>query len=227
MSTNPKCQEMELLASEVALGIASGDERAIVLAHARSCEDCRRVLEDLSVTADALLLLGPVREPTPGFENKVLAGMQSSATPRWRMAPRLAAVAAACVILTGAAAFWITADERETAGHYRDALAIADGEYFGVVPLRSSSGDRAGHLFAYQGDPAWVFLIFETGLEPGRYEAEIETASGEIRSLGGVDIDAGDVTWGRDIPVPLRELATVRIVDNAGAEILRATFAPR
>ena len=227
MNRKPTCEEVRLLTSEVALGIASGDERALVLAHAKSCGDCRRTVEELSVTADALLLLGPAREPSSGFESEVLAKMQSERRPAGAMRSRLLAVAAVSVLITAAAGFWITSDDRETAGHYRDALAVADGEYFGVVPLHRPDGNRVGHLFAYQGDPAWVFFIFDAPLEPGTYEVELGTRSGETTSVGTAQIDAGDVTWGRDIPVRLRDVGTVRMVDDQGDIAAEATFNSR
>lgn len=224
MTAPPTCMDVQPLASEVALGIASGDERAQVLAHTRTCTDCRRVMEELSVTADALLLLGPVHEPTSGFESQVLAKIQSAQRPPNRLRSKLLAVAATSVLVTGVAAAWLTSDDRDVAGHYRDALAVADGEYLGVVPLRSGNGTRAGHVFAYEGDPTWVFFIFDSPPEPGAYEAEVETNGGHIISFGIAEIEAGDVTWGRDIPVSLHELHAVRLVDGSGATVAEATF---
>lgn len=223
MKPRPSCDEVQLLAPEVALGIASGDERALVLAHARSCGECRRVIEDLSETADALLLLGPLREPAPGFESTVFAQMQRP-EPRARIRIKLIAAGLAAMLVTGAVAFWLTSDERRIASHYRDALAVADGEYFGVVPLRTSSGDRAGHMFAYEGHPTWVFVVFATPLEQGRYEAELETRGGDIHRLGSLDITAGKVTWGRDLPVGLRSVRAVRISEVDGSAVVQATF---
>lgn len=224
MKARPTCEEVQLLASEVALGIASGDERALVLAHTRSCSDCRRMVEELSATADALVLLGPVREPSSGFESDVLAKMRSAQRPSVNRRSRFVAVAAASVLITAAAGFWVTSDDRRVAEHYRDALAVADGEYFGVVPLQLANGDPAGHLFAYEGDPAWVFFIFDAPVEAGSYEAQIETEAGEITSLGTADLDADDVTWGRDIPVELREVRSVRMIDDQGDVAVEATF---
>jgi Putative zinc-finger len=224
MNPRPTCEEIQVLAPEVALGIASGDERALVLAHARSCSDCRKVMEELSVTADALLLLGPLDDPSSGFESTVLAKMQSAHHRPTRVGSKLAAVALASALLTGVVAFRITSDDRRVATHYREALAVADGKYFGVVPLHAAGGDRAGHLFAYEGHPSWVFLIFATPLEPGRYEAELETPEGRTMSLGTLQVDAGDVTWGRDLPVGLDELGLVRVLDDDGAIAVQATF---
>jgi hypothetical protein len=216
----PTCDDVQLLAPEVALGIASGDERALVLEHTKTCGDCRRVMEELSATADAVLLLGPLHEPPSGFESRVLGRMESGLRPpaRWRW---LVAAALASVLATGAAAFWITSDDRKVAGYYRSALDVANGKYFEVMLLRAPSGDRQGHMFAYEGEPTWVFLIFD-GLEPGGYEAELETDDGAVTSLGTFEIDAGDVTWGRDIPVGLRDLHSVRVMDAQGAIVVQA-----
>jgi hypothetical protein len=227
MTLRPTCEEIQVLAPEVALGMASGDERALVLAHAKSCAECHRVMEELSETADALLLLGPQHEPSSGFESTVLAKMQSEQRQPTRMRSRLAAAAMASVLVTGAAGFWITADDRRVANHYRDALAEANGRYFGVVPLRTAQGDRAGHLFAYEGDPTWVFLIFSTPLDPGTYEAELGTPGGAIRSLGTFALTAGDVTWGRDLPVGLGDVRAFRMLDERGAVVVQATFPSR
>ena len=227
MNERPTCETVQALASEVALGIASGDERAQVLAHTKSCADCRRVMEEQSATADALLLLGPVREPSSGFESQVFAKIQSAQRPSRQLRSRLIAVAAASVLLTGAAGFWLTADDRTVADHYRDALAVADGKYFGVVPLRNDGGARTGHLFAYEGDPTWVFLIFDSPPSPGTYEAEVETHGGEITPFGTAEIATGDLTWGREIPVDLRELRAVRLIDEGGAVLAEATFRGR
>lgn len=224
MSARPTCEEVQALTSEVALGVASGDERAQVLAHTKSCADCRREMEELSATADALLLLGPVHEPSSGFESNVLAKIQSAQRPPRRTRWLVAAAAVASVLLTGAAAFWLTSEDRDLATHYRDALAVADGEYFGVRPVNDEAGNRSGHLFAYEGDPNWVFFIFDSPPEAGAYEAELVTDAGDIMSFGIAEIDDGDVTWGRDIPVSLHDLQAVRLVDGRGRPVAEATF---
>lgn len=225
MNPRPTCEEIQVLAPEVALGIASGDERALVLAHARSCSGCRKVMEELSVTADALLLLGPLHDPSSGFESTVLAEMKLG-PQRARFRSKLIAAALTSMLLTGVAAFWMTSDERRVATYYREALAVANGKYFEVVPLHASGGERAGHLFAYEGRPSWVFLIFTTPMGPGRYEAELETPDGRIMTLGSMQIDSGDVTWGRDLPVGLKEVGLVRLLDEEGSLALQATFPP-
>jgi hypothetical protein len=212
------------LAPEVALGIASGEERARVLVHVGSCGDCRRLLDGLAVTADALLLLAPRDEPSRGFESAALTRM----TPgRSRTRSRLAVAIVAAIVgaaLAGGAVFWITANDRSLAAHYRAALAEANGQYFGVVPLRTASGERAGHLFAYEGSPSWLFFVLDAPLDRGRHTIRIDTRSGP-----GIDLAAGGpqedrVAWGRDIPISLHDVQAVRILDARNAVVVAATF---
>ncbi|MGH2729241.1 MAG: zf-HC2 domain-containing protein [Actinomycetota bacterium] len=227
MSAAPTCEEVRDLAPEVALGVAPGEERAAVLAHLRSCSDCRRVVEGMADTADALLLLAPAHEPAPGFESKVLAQLKSARPPR--RARTLLAIAAAMLLaatIAGVAVFRATADDRKLADFYRHALAEAHGEYFGVVPLRSPGGERAGHLFAYEGSTSWVFVVLASPVEPGSYRAEIETRTGERIVFGSFRLDEGDITWGKDVPVPLLRVHSLRILDDRGTPILLATFPP-
>ena len=219
--TSAQCEEVRALTPEVALGIAPGEDRARVLAHTRSCPDCRRVLEGLAETADGLLLLAPSHEPSLGFESKVLERIGPPARRRSWTYAAVAAVAAAAI--AGAGVFWSTAGDREIASHYRDALAEANGEYFGVYPLRSSQGDKEGNLFAYEGSPSWVFAVFED-IPAGRYTVEIETGSGDPVVLGPYEVQDGSATWGSDLPVDLSEVRTVRILDPRGTVMLESTF---
>lgn len=227
MSGPMSCAELRDLAPEVALGIAPGEERARALAHVRGCGECRRLLDGLAETADLLLLLGPRDEPSSGFESAVVE--QMVAPPARRRPRALAAIAAAVVgaALAGGAALWITADDRSLASHYRAALEEANGEYFGVVPLRTVSGERTGHLFAYEGSPSWLFFVLEAPLEQGDHTIRIERRDGSrIEIAAGAALD-GLLAWGRDVPTSLRDVQSVRILDARGAVVAGASFPHR
>lgn len=224
MSGPLSCAEARDLAPEVALGIAPGEERARVLAHVRGCRDCRRVLDGLAETADVLLLLGPRDEPSSGFESAVLARMHPGPG---RTRPRLLAVIAVALLaaaLAGGAVFWITADDRSLASRYRAALAEANGEYFGVVPLRTASGERAGHLFAYEGSPSWLVFVLDTPLERGDHTIRIEKRDGSRIELEAGDAGEDRLAWGRDVPVALHDVRGVRVLDARNAVVVAATF---
>jgi anti-sigma factor RsiW len=82
------CEQTRGLASELALGIADGAERAAALEHLAGCAECRRAVAELSEVTDELLLRAPEHEPPPGFESRVLAQIQparaATPTPRPR-----------------------------------------------------------------------------------------------------------------------------------------------
>ena len=76
-----RCADVEAVAAELALGLLGGPERAEALAHIDGCAHCRVLVDELSVTADELLLLAPGAEPSSGFEARVLAQLQPTARP--------------------------------------------------------------------------------------------------------------------------------------------------
>src|SRR3954467_11974816 len=76
------CEQTRNLASELALGIADGAERAAALEHLAGCAECRRAVAELSDVTDELLLLPPEREPPPGVEPRVLAHLQPAPASR-------------------------------------------------------------------------------------------------------------------------------------------------
>ena len=74
------------MAVELALGLATGRERAGSLAHLAECSGCRGRVDGLRETGDGLLLLAPPAEPPAGFEQAVLASLRAarpSAAPAW------------------------------------------------------------------------------------------------------------------------------------------------
>jgi anti-sigma-K factor RskA len=66
------CDEFAEMASELALGVLTGRERARALAHLDGCEPCREQVRELSMVGDELLALLPSAEPPAGFESRVL-----------------------------------------------------------------------------------------------------------------------------------------------------------
>lgn len=79
MAERPDCARTDLLIPELAIGVAAGDDRAGALGHIARCIRCRSSLEWATAAADAMLLLTPEREPPPGFESRVLAGLPGQA----------------------------------------------------------------------------------------------------------------------------------------------------
>jgi hypothetical protein len=209
------CPEIRDLLPEVALGIADGEERALVLEHTGGCAECRRELERLSTIADDLIAIAPRREPPADFEGRVLERLRVRQHPR-RPARRvlrslsfagavLAAVAATAVAMTLA-----TSSDRRLASQYRAALQGAHGQYFQSARLRAADGSVAGTVFGYQGSPSWLFYVLHGRYSRGLYREQIVTRSGRAVTLPPFRLVAS--SWGIATPIPLRDVALVRLI---------------
>jgi hypothetical protein len=218
------CAEARELAPEVALGIASAEDRARLLWHVADCAACREVLSELSALADDLLTLTPEHEPPAGFESQVLAQMgdRPPRRRRWRRVALYAAAIVVAALVSGGAVYRAQAPDRRLADSVRATLATAHGQYFATGPLRDSSGAQRGVIFGYQGNPAWIFLTV-TDPPAGRYSIDAITHTG-ARHLLAEDVDlAATGSWGGIIPVAVHDISVVRVLDSDG----RPTFTGR
>jgi hypothetical protein len=223
------CEETRALASELALGIADGAERAAALEHLAGCADCRRAVAELSEVTDELLLRAPEREPPPGFESRVLARLGPAPAPatrlrRWRparlatmLAPAVAAAAVAAVVVLGA-----TSDDRRLAGQYREALSVAHGSSFEAARLRAPGNVPAGVVYAYRGSPSWIFVYLYSGHRSERYRAELAMRSGRRVDLPSTRIDPVTGSGGQTVGVDLDDVASVRLVGAKPGDVLEA-----
>src|ERR1700758_5802410 len=66
------CAELADVAAELALGVLTGRERAMAVAHLDECDACREDVRHLMATGEQLLELLPPAEPPAGFETRVL-----------------------------------------------------------------------------------------------------------------------------------------------------------
>jgi hypothetical protein len=66
------CGELADVAAELALGVLTGRERAVAIAHLGTCEVCREDVRQLMATGEQLRELLPAAEPPAGFETRVL-----------------------------------------------------------------------------------------------------------------------------------------------------------
>ena len=213
MSDGNGCLSVRELLVELAAGVASGEERAEALRHLARCPACRRELDEIVTLTDELLLLAPRREPPAGFESSVLERLQPRrrGSARTKGALLLAASLGLVALLGAGTVLWATAGDRDLAARYRRTLSIADGRYFAAATL-TSRGQEAGHLFAYEGAPSWVFVTIEAAVEPGRYEVQLTTESGEQLDIGRCRIENGRGSWGTSIDVPVGDILLVRLV---------------
>jgi hypothetical protein len=228
-----RCEDVQELAAEIALGIADGEERAEALRHLSTCGECRRAVGQLSQVADELLLLAPAQEPRAGFESRVVEaiGLQPARrgrrvrwhAPRWlalRLGPALAATAVTAAVLVS-----VYSDDRQTAERYRETLAQADGQYFQAEQLTDRTGARSGVAFGYEGSPSWLFLTVDREHRDHVTRGELVTKGGRAIPLRSLELDPRG-SWGGAIPVDLYQVASVRLLGDGPEDVLEASFPP-
>jgi hypothetical protein len=221
------CDEIRDLLPELAAGVASGDDRARALSHLADCAACRRELTALTAVLDGLVLLAPEHEPSPGFETRVLAAMGPAARRgRPRLPGRVLTAVAASVVaaaVAGGTLWWVTADDRRAGHQYEHTLAEADGRYFVAAQVSGAAGRDVGTVFAYEGDPSWLFVTLDGAAVSGRYLVEVVTTDQQHIDIGWCDVSDGRGSWGRTVRVPVGEIRRVELTPPSGPT-LRARF---
>lgn len=224
---SPDCVSIRAALPELALGIADGKQRAVALEHIAGCSDCRRELDALASIADELIALAPEREPPPGFENRVLDRLvirQPTPRPGRRRLRRLAFAAAvpAIAAATALAVSLSYSSDHSLASQYRAALQAAHGKYFQSAHLNTPARQTAGVVFAYQGSPSWLFYAVQGRYSSALYKEQIVTRSGTTLTLPRFRLING--SWGIATPVPVRDIARVKLVPQPRGPTLQATL---
>lgn len=226
-----RCGDTWSTLPELALGIADGEERALAIEHVAGCSACRRELEELSMIGDDLLALVPEREPPAAFEagvlDRILPPPPQPERPRRRRRRLRRLTLAGAAAAAGAAAMAIAltlsySSDRRLAAQYRATLQQANGQYFASARLHTTDGRPAGTVFAYQGAPSWLFYVMDGDYASGTYREQIVTRSGRLITLPKFRLVA--LSWGVATPVPVRDVAVVRLIREPGGRPLAATL---
>jgi hypothetical protein len=229
------CDEVRVLAPDVALGLLTGEERAAALAHLQGCESCRAEVASLAGAADEVLLAAPEAMPPAGFAAGVLArlvptpGAESRGgdglppvpaaapppSPPVRIARRrrasLAAMAAAAVAVVVAGILAVVG----SGGSERDVVAVAE--------IRTGRGDVVGEA-TLQGDetatvavdvPAWDRMVERWGDDNPSDDYWLAIARDDgTRSLRPVPDDLDG--WTVSINAPAEDVTSVAMIDAQG-----------
>jgi hypothetical protein len=217
--------EVRELAPELALGIAAGELRARALAHMASCAECRTLVDELSRTADSMLLMGPQKEPPIGFESQAISRVRGM-RPRARLR-MVAAVASIVLVAIGATAIVMqiaASRDRDLANRYLQLLeGRSRGELFATA-LRTADGGRAGQVFAYEGTSNWIFIVVTARGGNGVHDVVLTPRAQVAGStVGHVRLVDGRGSWGSTTGLDLRGLR-VQLVDGNGKAAYEARF---
>jgi anti-sigma factor RsiW len=204
-----RCDEIEPLLGELALGVLAEDRRSAVLDHIGDCLGCRALLLELAATADALLLACPPAEPSPGFDAAVMVGIGASRQRRSSRRSIVAALVAAVLLVAGGLAVGVRLDHREE---------------LRTAPLVAMAAGGVGEAVIYAGRPAWVFMRVDRALPDGTYRCVVTADGGPPVEVGSLVVVGGQGSWGRRIEVDPDDLRTARVESADGTVVASASF---
>jgi hypothetical protein len=225
------CAELADVAAELALGVLTGRERAVAIAHLNTCEACREDVRQLMATGEQLRELLPPAEPPAGFETRVLQRLglpvpagdgQAGAPPagpggasRPGRMRRVLAAAAVClaVIGTGLGGWRIGVGSAPAASPLMSASLV------------SASSEHVGRVFYYSSDPEWLYMSVDLGSGDGLVTCQVIDGEGRVATVGSFRLADGYGAWGSPDPGTIGELTGARLVSANGTVLATGTFA--
>ena len=221
--------------AELALGIATGRDRAETLAHVGSCPACQAEMEQLALAADAMLEVIPGVEPPLGFEVRLAERLRAGRAPRqaapvrwWsrRPSPALACLLAVLALVIGAGAGWLVRGGH-TPATGRASFGTGAGGSVSSRPL-ASGGHELGYVTVYSGaapGSGWLFMSLDVGSWSGAASCRIRLADGRDVVLGTFWLDHGYGAWGVSLAPGTGRIRSAEVVDAKGV-LATADFSP-
>ncbi len=222
------CAVFHEAATELALGILAGADRAAALKHMEYCVSCQAEVASLAAAADQLLDLVPERGAPEGFESRMAAAVRQSVPGH---AVRRHRGKAACRRLTG----WRRAGTAAAAAAAAGALGFGlyqigappqEPAYSGaeVAALRTPAGARTGDVVVTSAPQPLLVMVVNPGATPGWYHCYLRTSGGRQAFAGAFHVGRDGGAWVSRLPMPPRDLTGARLVGPGGTEIASAAF---
>jgi len=221
-----RCEHLDEVVAELALGLLDGAERAAALEHIERCGDCQAEVASLTAVGEQLLLLAPEVPPPAGFESRVLGkiapapgglsplGPSGAGRARWRLRPVLfgGAVAAAAVLVAVLVVVggWLGSDG---GGHVAART---------TTEMLTPRGNVVGDATLWYSSPAvmevdvsdWLDAMVDNGADlDDRWWLSVEAEDGD-KEMYAVSLTSSPVEVTMDLAAD--RLVSVALVDNDG-----------
>jgi hypothetical protein len=232
--TELSCAQCHELASELALGVLGGRERADAIAHLSRCPRCQYRVAALATTAARLVELVPETDAPPGFDQRVIAAITPPA-PGPSLARRglpVAALALTGALLAGGG--WVFGQllPVQPAG-----LPVRSAQVQPVADVMVSpliAGDREiGEAYVYPNAPSW-FVVSITDDPTGsgsssastRVTCELVRQDGSTVTLGTFPLQHGHADWAARTPIDSSSVDGAKLTTDTGVTLASAHFTP-
>ena len=221
------CAELADVAAELALGVLTGRERALAIAHLEKCDECREDVRQLMATGEQLLELLPPAEPPAGFETRVLERLGLPAPARGRRA--------------SPADLTARRQSAARAGPARSGTRPGTGQP-GAPPARPGETRRPGRIRRVLAAAAIALAVIAAGLGgwrigAGRAAGAASSAAGPLTSVsllsathqnvGSVFLYSGTSKWmymSVDLDAPPNGTVTCQLVSADGQVTTLGSF---
>jgi hypothetical protein len=216
--TDRACPGDEVLVA-LALGQLTGIDRAETLDHLAGCPGCRAQVDDLTETADQVLLAAPVDEPPAGFESAVLDRLAAEPRPvpasrAWRGRRTAVALVAAAALVVGVVVGAVALDRARG-----EPVDVAVSEAAMVTP----GGREVGAAWVHEGDSPWI-VVSVPGWRAwddvaGRsldYRLRVELDSGDHVDAGEIVFGPDGGAWRTGTDLDTSEIRSLAVVDEDG-----------
>ncbi|MGB7797565.1 MAG: hypothetical protein WBL53_15110 [Pseudonocardiaceae bacterium] len=219
------CRQCRELATELALEVLPGRERAGALAHLDGCTGCRDTVSALTRTADRLVELLPDAEPPAGFEQRVMTALKppSPRTRRWWVP----AAALLLALALGAGGWIMGRSNADVPPPQTNAQTDAQAGVRTVMFAPLITGDRQiGQAYVYPGQPSWIYVSLDTDNDStnGTVRCELVRRDGSTAPVGTFPIAKGYTAWGAPAAINRNTLAAARLITSNGRTLATAHF---
>jgi len=221
------CAEISPALPELALGVLTGRDRVVALAHTESCSPCADELEQLARAADAVVRVAPELEPPVGFEVRLFSRMGVSddiPTPIRRRVRSwfLASAAAVVVLFTGLAAGWALSSS--PTGHAPAAVGTPTPGAIVTTAVLREDGRVVGRVSISGGADPWMNMTLADSSIQGEVTCQVVTDDGVTHTVGTFTVKQGYGAWGAPLPVSPGDVHRAQVVSPKGTVIATATL---
>jgi hypothetical protein len=248
------CAHVHDVAAELALGVLTGRERAIAIAHPEQCQACREEVRQLMATGGLLPELLPPVEPPLGFETRVLHLLRAPAQPEAPSDPRPLPRPERSPRHRGSIRAGAHPGRHRPAGgrpgRVRRALAatamglaviaaaLGGWRILGdpspatnpatarltAAPLLSADRSGVGSVFLYSGTPRWLYMHVDLGSGDETVTCQVVGTDGRASAVGSFRLAGGHGTWGSPDPGNVGVVTGARLLSPDGVVLATATF---
>ncbi len=131
------------------------------------------------------------------------------------------AVAAGLALVGGTVAVTETSNKATV---QQSATAVPQGQALRTATFQSPTGQVAGQIVLYHGNPSWVFMNVDLPHSDGPVKCELHLANGEVVAAGTVQLRDGSGVFSQSLHMDAGKARGATLYDSSGVVVASAIF---